>query len=119
MISKFRFTLCICCYSAVLELIAEETVTYSNIGAAANPTIHALRLGEAVLLVPAATEAAPGEEESQAVPASLVSMLLFHSFQSLILDCSTPARNVLDYLGTFLFFERLLFTEFRRSKAPF
>jgi hypothetical protein len=45
--------------------------------------------------------------------------LLFHSFQRLILDCSTPATNVPDYLGTFLSCERLSFTEFRRRKAPF
>jgi hypothetical protein len=57
---------------AVTELIAEEAVTYSHTRAAANTTIHAVR--EAVLLVPAATEAAPSEEESQAVPVSRVSI---------------------------------------------
>jgi hypothetical protein len=46
-------------------------------------------------------------------------IILSHSFQSFILDCSTPAMNVLDYLWTFLSYERLLFTEFRRRKAPF
>ncbi len=46
-------------------------------------------------------------------------IILFHSFKSLLLDCSTPATNVPDYLGTFLSHERLLFTDFRRRKAPF
>jgi hypothetical protein len=46
-------------------------------------------------------------------------VIVYHSFQSFLLDCSTPATNVLDYLGTFLSYERLSFTEFWRRKAPF
>ncbi len=43
---------------------------------------------------------------------------VFQSFQS-FLDCSTPATTVLDFLGTVLSYERLLFTGFRKREAPF
>ncbi len=68
---------------AVTDVIAEEAVTHSNTRAAANTTIHTV--GEAVLLVlvPAGTEAAPSEEESQAVPASLVSIIDTENYRDL------------------------------------
>jgi hypothetical protein len=56
---------------AVTDPRSEEAAIYNTTWAAANTTIHTV--GEAVLLVPEAREAAPSEEESQAVPASLVS----------------------------------------------
>ena len=52
------------------KLIAEEAVAYNNTRAAANTIIHAV--GEVMLLVPAATEAALNEEESLAAPTSPV-----------------------------------------------
>ena len=48
---------------AVTKVIAEEAVAYNNTRTAANNTGHVV--GEVMLLVPAATEAALNEEESQ------------------------------------------------------
>ncbi len=56
---------------AATELIAEEAVTYCKTRAAAITTVHSV--GEAALLVSAATGAAPSMEKSHAVPASIVS----------------------------------------------
>ena len=55
------------------ELIAKKAEAYQNTEAAANKTIPVV--GEVMLLVPAATEAARHEEESLATPASPVPIL--------------------------------------------
>ncbi len=44
-------------------------------------------------------------------------VIVFHSLQSFLLQLRLFS-NVLDNLGTFLSYERLLFTEFRKRKAP-
>jgi hypothetical protein len=47
--------------------------------------------------------------------------IFFQGFQGILLDCSTQAssHSVLDCLRTFLSYERLLYTEFRKQKLSF